>query len=97
MSRVKMEVARARRLRVLEWLRLNRGADGRTVASLRTIALETGLTYAQARSVVRCLAGAGAGLVEVEHRALPNGGAADNAYALTDAGLEALGRASERD
>lgn len=95
MSRVKMEVARARRLRVLEWLRLNRGADGRTVASLRTIALETGLTYAQARSVVRCLAGAG--LVEVEHRALPNGGAADNAYALTDAGLGALERASERD
>lgn len=96
MSRVKMEVARARRLRVLEWLhRGSDGADGRTVASLRTIALETGLTYAQARSVVRCLAGTG--LVEVEHRALPNGGAADNAYALTDAGLEALGRASERD
>ena len=94
MSRVKMEVARARRLRVLEWL--HRGSDGagRTVVSLRLLALETGLTYAQARSVVRHLAGEG--LVEVEHRALSNGGAADNAYSLTDAGRKVLERALER-
>lgn len=92
MSRVKMEVARERRSRVLEWLHRNRDGSGRAVVSLRLLALETGLTYAQARSVVRHLAGEG--LVEVEHRTLPNGGASDNAYALTDAGREALERVS---
>lgn len=92
MSRVKMDVARARRSRVLEWLHGNRDGSGRTVVSLRLLALETGLTYVQARSVMRYLVGEG--LVLVEHRVLPNGGASDNAYALTDAGREALERVS---
>lgn len=90
MPKVKMKVARARRACVLAAL-ADRGADREgAVLSLRAIAAATGLSGTQARSALRALKESGH--VRSTPRSLPNGGTAENAYRVTPAGLEALGR-----
>ena len=61
--------------------------------ALLALASGLGRTEAQARRSLRALEAAGH--LVVEHRFLPNGGQAENAYRVTPAGRERLGPSKE--
>lgn len=86
MSRVKMAVARERKLRVLRML-CAMGADQAEVElSLSQMAVKAGLTYDQARGIMRSLVKGGQ--AQAFRRSLPNGGTGSNAYRVTPSGSE---------
>lgn len=89
MGRVKSAVAYEHRLRVLREIGERCGAEG-CIASIKDLAAASGLAPTCARSSLRALVRAG--LVRVVHRVYPDGGNAENAYFMTAAGAEALGR-----
>lgn len=78
MAKVKTEVSRERKARVLSAL-CACGAQRKAVElPFKEIAAETGLTFDQVRSSIRALEGEGR--VRVLPRHLPNGGTMANAY-----------------
>lgn len=84
MSKVKMAVARERKLRVLRMLCAQGAEQVEVELSLAQIAAKAGLTYDQARGIMRALARGGQ--VQAFRRSLPNGGTGSNAYRVTPSG-----------
>lgn len=81
-----MAVARERRLRVLRMLCAQGAESAEVEFSIAQIAAKAGLTYDQARGIMRALARDGQ--VQAFRRSLPNGGTDSNAYRVTPSGRE---------
>lgn len=81
MPRVRLAVAHERREQVLAFLASCANDAGVADVSLHAISRACNLTFTQTRSVLKYLVGSG--LLQVEHRQLPNGGFAENSYRLT--------------